>query len=104
MHCVTCVGPCWPVRYTQPPFFSSVRTGVVAPWQGCLTGRLLPPGAGATKKGQVASFASIKVLVVGLMGVTNQAGTIGHEVVWGQGFLPRDCGSQEDLRMDFGAL
>lgn len=79
MHCVTCVGPCWPVRYTQPPFFSSVRTGVVA-LAGLFDRQVkLPPGV-VHKKGQVAFFfTSIKVLVVELMGVTNQAGTIGHE-------------------------
>lgn len=70
------MGPGWPVRHTQPPFFSSVRTGVVAPWQGCSTGRLSATWGWCTERDEWLSFTSIKVFVVEPMGVTNQAGTM----------------------------
>lgn len=70
------MGPGWPVRHTQPPFLSSVRTGVVAPWQGCSTGRLSATWGWCTERDEWLSFTSIKMFVVGPMGVTNQAGTM----------------------------
>lgn len=62
------------------------------------------PGAGAQKgPGEWFLFTSVKVLALGPKNVTNQAGIIGHEVIWGRGFLPWDHGSLEGPRMDLGA-
>lgn len=64
----------------------------------------MPPGTGAQKgPGEWFLFTSIKVLALGPRNVTNQAGIIGHEVIWGRGFLPWDHGSLEGPRMDLGA-